>query len=191
MSKNAENVSVGKPAVAGAVFNAPTGTALPTSTADALAAAFKDLGYVSEDGVVNSNAVTVEQIKAWGGDIVAVPQTEKADTFRLKMIEATNPDVLGVYFGAANVSGTLATGITVNVNSKDLPEQSWVIDTILRAGAAKRIVIPRGKATELGDVEYKDNVVIGYQVTIAALPDAAGNTHYEYLKAAATAGAGG
>ena len=182
MPKNAENVSVGKPAVAGAVFVAPIGTALPTSVAASLNAAFKDLGYVSEDGVTNSNSVTTEQIKAWGGDVVSVPQTEKADTFQLTFIEATNGDVLGVYFGGENVSGELATGITVNANSKDLPERSYVIDTLLRAGAAKRIVIPRGKISELGDVVYKDSEVIGYQVTIAALPDSSGNTHYEYLK---------
>ena len=182
MPKNAENVSVGKPAVAGAISIAPTGTALPTSTDAALSSAFKDLGYAGEDGVTNSNAVTSEQIKAWGGDIVETPQTEKADTFKVKLIEALNEEVLKVYFGSANVSGSLATGITVNVNSKELPESSWVIDTILRAGAAKRMVIPRGKVTELGDVVYKDNEVIGYEVTIAALPDSAGNTHYEYLK---------
>ena len=186
MSKNAENVSVGKPAVTGAIFIAPTGTDLPTSPDASLNSAFVDLGYVSEDGVTNSNAVTSEQIKAWGGDSVSRPQTEKSDTFKVKLIEAANGDVLKVYFGSTNVSGSLSTGITVNVNSKELPENSWVIDTILRAGAYKRMVIPRGKVTELGDVVYKDNEVIGYEVTVAALPDSSGNTHYEYLKAAAT-----
>ena len=186
MSKNAENVSVGKPAVAGAVFNAPAGTDLPTSTAASLNSAFKDLGYVSEDGVTNSTSLSTEQIKAWGGDIVAVPQTEKGDTFKIKLIEATNSDVLGVFFGTANVSGSLATGIAVNANAKELPETSWVIDMIMRAGAAKRVVIPRGKVSAMGDVVYKDNEVIGYAVTVAALPDSSGNTHYEYIKAAST-----
>ena len=181
MSNNAENVSVGKPAVAGAVFNAPAGTTLPTTAAAQLDAAFKSMGYVSEDGVTNSLGITSEQIKAWGGDVVAVPQTEKTDTWKLKLIEATNIDVLKAYFGPDNVSGTLAAGITVLANAKELPESCWVIDTILRAGAAKRIVIPRGQISEMGDVVYKDNEVIGYEVTISALPDTSGNTHYEYL----------
>ena len=185
MSKNAENVSVGKPAVAGAVFNAPAGTALPTSTSAALAAAFNDLGYVSEDGVTNSASLSAEQIKAWGGDIVAVPQTEKGYTVKLKLIEATNVNVLGVFYGSGNVSGTLAGGITVNVNAQEVPETAWVIDTILRGGTAQRLVIPRGKISEMGDVVYKDNEVIGYEVTISCLPDSSGNAQYIYTKAAA------
>lgn len=183
---NVENVSVGKPAVSGAVFNAPVGTSLPASTTAALAAAFKALGYVSEDGVTNSNSLTTEQIKAWGGDVVAVPQSEKNDTFQLKLIEATNTDVLAVVFGPDNVIGDLAAGLTVKANADELPETSWVIDMILRGGAAKRVVIPRGKISEIGDVVYKDNEVIGYDLTITALPDASGNTHYEYIKRTAS-----
>ena len=183
---NVENVSVGKPAVSGAIFNAPVGTVLPTSTSAALADAFAALGYVSEDGVTNSNSLSVEQIKAWGGDVVAVPQSEKTDTFQLKLIEATNKDVLAVAFGTSNVIGTLADGLTVKANADELPETSWVIDMILRGGAAKRVVIPRGKISEIGDVVYKDNEVIGYELTITCLPDASGNTHYEYIKGANT-----
>lgn len=183
---NAENVSVGKPAIEGAVFNAPAGTTLPTATATALDAAFKAMGYVSEDGVTNSNGLSTEQIRAWGGDVVAVPQTEFSDTFQLKLIETTNIDVLGVVHGADNVTGTLAAGVAIEVNSGELPESSWVIDMILRNGTAKRVVIPRGKISEMGDVVYKDDEVIGYEITIACLPDSSGNTHYEYLKAAST-----
>lgn len=186
MSNSANNVSVGKPVVTGAVFAAAAGSTLPTATSSALDAAFKAMGYVSEDGVTNSNSISSETIKAWGCDIVATPMTEKTDTFKLKLIEATNTDVLAVVFGSDNVSGSMATGVTINVNSKDLPEKSWVIDMILRNNAAKRIVIPNGKISELGDVVYKDDEVIGYEITISCLPDASGNTHYEYIKAASS-----
>lgn len=188
MANDATKVSVGKPAVDGAVFSAPIGTALPTSTSAALNAAFANLGYVSEDGVTNSNGLSVEQIRAWGGDVVAVPQTEKTDTFQMKLIESANPDVLSVVFGSANISGTLAAGLSIDVNAQELPERSWVIDMILRGNIAKRVVIPRGKVSEMGDVVYKDNEVIGYELTITCLPDGDGNTHYEYLKSPAVTG---
>ena len=187
-NNNAANVSVGKPVVTGAVFNAVAGPSLPTSTSASLAAAFKALGYVSDDGVTNSNTPSSTEIKAWGGDTVAVPMTEKTDTFQLKLIECTNLDVLSAVFGSGNVSGTLAAGVTVNVNSADVPASSWVIDMILRDNTAKRIVIPSGKISEIGDVVYKDDEVIGYDITINCLPDSDGNTHYEYLKAAAASG---
>lgn len=185
-TNTAANVSVGKPVVTGAVFAAAAGSTLPTATGTTLDAAFKAMGYVSEDGVTNSNSISSENIKAWGCDIVATPMTEKTDTFKLKLIESTNTDVLKTVFGSANVSGTMASGVAINVNSADLSEQSWVIDMILRNGAAKRVVIPRGKISELGDVVYKDDEVIGYEITISCLPDTSGNTHYEYLKNAST-----
>lgn len=180
------NVSVGKPNIVGAVYHAPAGTTLPTSTAAELNAAFDPMGYVSDDGITNSSSLTTTEIKAWGGDVVAVPQTEKKDTFKLKLIECTNVDVLATVFGSANVSGALATGITVNINSAELPAGCWVIDMILRDNTAKRIVIPSGKISALGDVVYKDDAVIGYEITVTCLPDSSGNTHYEYIKAASS-----
>ena len=78
---NVDNVIVGKPKTDGAIFMAPAGTTLPTDATTALASAFKCLGYVSEDGVVNSNSPESEDIKAWGGDIVASPLTGKPDKF--------------------------------------------------------------------------------------------------------------
>lgn len=188
MSNNVANVSVGKPKIGGAVFNAPAGTTLPTSTAAELDAAFKAMGYVSDDGVVNSNSPTTTEIKAWGGDVVAVPQSEKKDNFKLKLIEIKNVDVLKAVHDASNVSGTLAAGVAINVNSKELEPSAWIVDMILSEGAAKRIVIPSGKISEIGDVAYKDDDVAGYEITITCLPDSAGNTHYEYIKAASSGG---
>lgn len=185
---SAANVTVGKPAITGAVFHAPAGSTLPTSTAAALDAAFTELGYVSDDGVVNSNTPSSTEIKAWGGAVVAVPQSEKKDTFKLKLIETMNVDVLAAVFGTANVSGSLAAGSALSVNATEVPAASWVIDMILRDNTAKRIVIPSGKISEIGDVVYKDDEVAGYEITIACLPDSSGNTHYEYMKAASGSG---
>ena len=181
---SASNVTAAKPKVSGAITSAPLGTSLPTDSKSELNPAFKSLGYISEDGITNENSPESEEVKAWGGQIVLSSQTEKKDTFKYKLIEGLNIEVLKEVYGPDNVSGTLETGITVKANGKELPEHSLVIDTLLKNGYVKRVVIPRGKVSEIGEISYKDGEPIGYELTITALPDNSENTHYEYIQGA-------
>lgn len=180
---NVSNVTAGKPNTSGAIYYAAVGTTLPNDTTDALTG-FSELGYASEDGITNTNSPETEVIRAWGEDAVLTVQQSKDDTFQLKLIEALNTDVLKAVYGSANVTGTLATGVEVEVNSSEADANSWVIDMIMRDNTAKRIVIPNGKITEVGDIVYADNEAVGYEITITCLPDSTGNNHYEYMKAA-------
>lgn len=175
------NVSTGKPRVAGAIFCAPVGTTLPTDATTQLDAAFKAMGYCSEDGLTNTFSPETTAIKDWGGDPVLVVTESRDDTFKFTMIESLNVDVLKAVYGDDNVTGTLAAGITISANSGDLGSHAWVIDMQMRDGALKRIVIPEASVSELGDIEYTGTDAVGYETTLECMPDADGNKHYEYI----------
>ena len=186
MPNTASNVTAGKPKIGGAIYAADAGTTLPTDASTALAAAFKCLGYVSEDGVKNSNSPNSQNVKAWGGDIVMNLLTEKPDNFSFTLIEALNLEVLKFVYGSSNVSGTLATGITVQANSAIPEAHVIVIDMILTDGALKRVVMPCAYISGVGEITYKDDAAVGYETTVLCPPDASGNTHYEYIVKSST-----
>lgn len=183
---DAKNVSAGKPKITGAIHAAPLGTPLPTTPTEELDPSFKGLGYCSDAGLTNSTNLEVNKIKAWGGDTVLIIQSSKEDTYKFVLIEVKNVDVLKFVYGQANVSGDLATGITIKANNMDVDQVSIVIDMILSGNTLKRIVIPTASISEVGDLNYNDEDPIGYETTVDCIPDAEGNTHYEYMIAAST-----
>lgn len=185
MGNTATNVSTGKPNISGAVYVAPLGTAVPTSPTSTLdPAVYTCLGYVSEDGLENSNEMDVSVIKAWGGMIVYRSLTELDDSFSLALIESENVDVLKAVYGDSNVTTTASGDIKVDVKADDPQEKVWVFELSLRGGRAKRIIIPDGAVTAREAITYNDSDAIAYGITVSAYPDADGKTHHEYVEQA-------
>lgn len=181
---DADNVSFGKPKSTGAVYVAPYGTTLPTNAHMSLNAAFKGLGYVSEDGLVNSVETDTEEVNAWGGDLVLVGQTTFKEMFTVNLIE-TNAEALKVYYGEDNVVEEGNGSITVTQNSEMLPNVSVVFELVLTGGRIKRIVVPNAQIVDRsGEITYVDGEAITYPAVFVAYPDANGQTHTEYIATA-------
>lgn len=182
---NRSKVTTGKPKIGGAVFRAPAGTTLPTSASASLNGAFVELGYVSEDGVKNNNSANTSTVYDWGGTPVLNEVEEKPDEWTLKLIEATDTNVLGTVYGDGNVTVNAGAGEIAVQATGDQPEaQAWVIDMRLKGGALKRVVIPVGELASVGEITYDRKSPVGYELTIKAMDDGTGHTHYEYIKLA-------
>lgn len=180
---SSDKVSTGKPKTAGAVYRAPAGTTAPTDASTELAAAFKELGFVSDDGVSNSNSGDSTDVYAWGGTPVLATQSEKTDEWKLTLIESLNAEVLKTVYGDGNVTvDESGKKITVKAGAAQLASSVYVIDMLLKGGALKRVVIPVGSLSDVGEIVYKDDEPIGYEITIKGADDGTGYTHYEYIQ---------
>lgn len=184
MANTALNVSTGKPKVAGGIWRAPIGTTLPNDATTALGSDFISMGYIAQGGVTHSFEMDSGEYRAWGGDLVLAYMNSKTHRFAFGLIEVLNKTTYETVYGADNVSGSLAEGIAVSADGSDPTEYVYVIELAMRDGAVKRIVIPDGKITEIGDVVYQDADAVSYPVTVTAQADNSGNTHYEYIKKA-------
>jgi len=172
---DSNKVLTGKPLATGGVLMAPLGSTAPTDATTALDAAFKGAGYVGEDGLTESAERSTDKVKAWGGDIVKVVQTDFAVTYSFTFIETLNSEVLKAVYGKDNVTTTAATSTkgtlhAVKVNSDTLPRQAFVFE--VKDGDARiRIYVPNGQITEVGEITYSDEDIIGYEVTVEAFRD--------------------
>lgn len=186
MANTALNVSTGKPKPTGGIYRAPLGTTLPTDADTELGSGFTSLGYIAQGGVTHALTIDSGEYRAWGGDLVMTYQNSKTNTFAFGLIEVLNKTTYETIYGTSAVTGTLATGISVAADGSDATEYVYVIELSLRGGAFKRIVIPDGKISEVGDIVYSDDTAVNFPVTITAMVDDAGKSHYEYIKKAAS-----
>lgn len=176
---NAANVAVAKPKVGGAIFVAPAGTPVPKDAASPLPEGFECVGFISEDGFVNTPSRSSKDYPAWGGDTVISAQESYKETAKFKMIE-TRAESMRIVFGDANVTEDQSTGLTIVHRADELDEHAFVVETIL-GSRVKRQTIPRAKVNETGDISSSGTDILGYEVTLGLLPDANQAYSYEYI----------
>ena len=138
-------------------------------------------GFISEDGVTESNENDTEKIKAWGGDTVRVVQSDHTVTYGLTFLESS-PVILKAVYGEDNVVETDGL-ITVKVNSDTLEHRSWAFE--MKDGDKRiRIFVPDGQIISRGEITYTHSGAIQYEVTIEAFPDANGDKAIKVLETA-------
>lgn len=162
-------------AVTGAVYLAPLDSTLPTDSATALDEAFKNVGYLGEDGITETPEEDSTEIQAWqNGDIVRTVMTSHKIQYGFTMIE-TNEVSLEAYYGNYD-------GGNVQITGDQLPRQCMVIETI-DDDKVRRRVVPVAQVTERGEVSLTNDDATGYEVTVTGYPDGSGVKSYIYAPA--------
>lgn len=165
-------------AITGGVRSAPVGTTAPTNPTDAYAAGWLEYGYISEDGVTETFTSESTDIRAWqNGALVRTINSKTDAMFKFVVIE-TNKVIKADYFPGSTISSL--AGVTTTVVKAVQPNPRAFSLDILDGSIHIRKIIPRGEITERGDIVYKNDEVIAYEVTIKVYPASDGTLYVEY-----------
>ena len=174
---------VAKPiSVTGGIKVAPIGTVTPTDPTSVLNAAFKELGYVTEDGLKLSHDASDDKIKVWGGVAIRTIRSDYSATITGTLVSTLDVDVLKNVFGDSLV--TQKSGFIAIKHAADIaPEKVYIIETKDASnGGRKRYVIPKGQIAVSGDVNLSHKEITGFEITIEALADKDGVCYYEFIE---------
>ncbi|AYN56830.1 major tail protein [Arthrobacter phage Andrew] len=185
MTVDATNVLTGAPdqLTTGPILSAPLGTALPTTALGVLDAAFKESGYISEDGLNLTPERSTETIRDWSGSTVRTILNNFDATLAWSHLE-TNEASLKNYFGDDNVTLTAAgvsngTQLAAKLKGEELPRKAWVFK--IKDGTNKvLVVVPDGQITDTGEVSFTKAGAIMWPCTLTTYPDASGVHVYVY-----------
>ena len=183
-NNNVQNVSNAKGVAGGYVYVAPKGTTLPTDYSTSLSGSFKNLGFVSSNGIEPNEDMTITRFYDMNGDIVSTAMSERVETFKLTFIEVKE-DVLSTLYGSANVSASSSV-ITAKHKGTGMLEYVFVFELVLRDGRRWRRVLPAGQITGRKESNLVSSELFGYETEITANQGSDGSTVIDYIQASSS-----
>lgn len=151
----------------GSFYRASLGTALPSDPLASLPVAWKDQGWVGDDGFKLSPKRDTKKHKAFGGSTVKVTQDNYECTVKVTLFES-NIDSLRTVFGDSNVVGSTVNGhqqYKVNWTETQLPRSSFVV-RFIDGNKTGLHVIEEAQITAVEDIEYVHDKLVKYSVTL-------------------------
>ncbi|MER8256733.1 hypothetical protein [Streptomyces albidoflavus] len=175
MPLNANAVRI---AVTGAAYVAAPDSTLPTDATTPWDAAFTDIGWISDDGITESNSADATEIKGWqGGATVRKVISASEMSFSFTAIE-TSKTVLELYHKGSKVLTT--DGKSVLAVKAPGPDRRTFGFDVIDGDSHIRIVVPDGEVSETGDITYKGDEAVAYELTITAYPGPDGTVAIKY-----------
>ncbi len=160
---NANQIVVG---ASGNVYVAPVGTAAPTDLTTAMAAAWIDLGFLTEDGVTFTPSWDIEEISAWQSfRPVRRISTSRSEEVSFEM-QQWNKFNFPLAFGGGSVTTTTGVHKFIPPTASARDERAMVIDWA--DGTKKyRLIIPKGEVTDGGEMNLTRTDSASLPVTFA------------------------
>ena len=166
------DVNLGTGRASGYFYHAPKDTVLPASPLAELAEAWKEVGYVAEDGITWATGRSSEPLKDWANKIRRQLQTEPTGTVAVPII-STTAEVLKTIFGASNVVETAASQthgklVAVEVAEGVVSEEEAFLFIMKDGNDAMMLGTTAGVITALDDISFAPGSPITWNATVSA-----------------------
>ena len=158
-----KNVSYGKFKTGAYFFVAKHGTTLPTNNSTTLDPAFKNMGFMGDDGFSFDNSVTTNTAQDANGDTIATDSSAPVKTMTTTFREIKK-DSMAVVYGSANVTDEGGV-LTIHDKGPNNEVLSAVIEILLKDGRKDRKVIESCSPNQLGSESIVYNSLVGKQLT--------------------------
>ena len=158
------------------VYAGVVGTTAPTDTSTSLNAAFKDLGFLSEDGLTEAREQDVKDHYASGGVLIRTTRSKHKRTFKFVALESNQ-----YVFPLVNPGSTQATSTGTTTRAVYIPEpnvKAWVFQQA-DGSYIRRIHIARGEVIDVAEIKAGDEDMAMFELTVNVYPSSAGLLYTE------------
>lgn len=173
---------------------AEIGTSAPASPLTAPADPWLALGAISDDGLVYGFDEDSQDFTPWGLTSPFRTQITKSQrTFKVTLWETARVAVQSIMYRipvadlAPDVSGLTSYAETAS----PVPDRRAWYFLVMDGDSARGFYVPQGEVSDRSDVTFKQDTMSGYEITVTAYPDDAGNTVYHTDKVPATPASSG
>lgn len=159
---------------------AELGTASPASPLEQPLSPWEPLGAISDDGLVYGFDEDSQQFTPWGlTSPFRTTITQSIRTFQVTLWETSRIAVQSVMYRLDAAELAPEDGITsfAETASPTPDRRAWWF-LVMDGENAKGFYVPSGEVSDRSDVTFKQDEMSGYQITVTAYPDEAGNTVY-------------
>lgn len=171
MTLTADNAIVG---ITGAVRVAPFGTTLPTDSTTALAAAYVDLGYISEDGVSLGVDDSVENKFAWqNAALIRSIRSQSITSLSFAMLEQKGFN-LEFWFPGSTMTEPTSGNFQLDV-APPVTEKKVVVLDVIDGAKSFRWAFGNAELVSRGEIPISNQDLVMYPVTMNFYPDGNGN----------------
>lgn len=164
----------------GAGWVADIGATAPASPDNQPLPPWEPLGAISDDGLTYGFDEDSQEFTPWGLTSPFRTQiTKSVRTFKATLWETARVAVQSIMYRIPEAELEPVGGITSFAETASpVPDRRAWWFLVLDGDTKRGFYVPQGEVSDRSDVTFKQDEMSGYEITITAYPDDAGNTVY-------------